>query len=134
MYLLFPSSTKATVVRLSNARSNWIYSAMSLTKGYFNQDESVSELAVTGLLGAVALDASLAAVPTLNPGSKATGITSISSNNSCAAIDLANWSCEFFNIWFLAKIESLPYTTTSMLPYLPKVVGLVRYQRIQRLL
>ena len=44
----------------------------------------------------------------------------INSNNSCAAIDLASWSGEFFNIWFLANIESLPYTTISMLPCFPK--------------
>lgn len=50
-----------------------------------------------------------AVVTVANPGDAGLKFTtSKSSNNSCAAIDLANGSVEYFNIWFLAYIEGWP--------------------------
>ncbi len=80
-----------------------------------NQDVSTDTPVVVDPLAMLAFDVSLTAAAIPNPagegpGGIGTGITTtfISSSNSCAAIDLANGSCEFFNIWFLAKIDFLP--------------------------
>ena len=69
-----------------------------------NQDVSTETPVIVDPLAMLAFEVSLTTAAI------GTGITTtfISSSNSCAAIDLANGSCEFFKIWFLAKIDFLP--------------------------
>ena len=87
-----------------------------------DQDTSAGVDSVANPLRTLALAVSVAIAPIFNPVAEGFGFvnTPNNSNNSCDAIDLASGSCEFFNIWFLAYTESLPYTMTSMLPSFPK--------------
>lgn len=90
-----------------------------------NQVSATDVPFVATALEIVALAVSLATDPIPKSTGWGTGITSMSSNsnNSCVAMDLASGSSEFFNIWFLANIEFIPYTTISMLPYFPTETG-----------
>ena len=87
-----------------------------------NQVSATDVPFVATALEIVALAVSLATDPIPKSTGWGIGITSMSSNsnNSCVAMDLASGSGEFFNIWFLANIEFIPYTTISMLPCFPE--------------